>query len=69
MNYKCTFSPLFLFKSITKHPYYAGGEKRLFPWRWTMAHFARGKIAIIEMVMPFLYLITFSLRCILWVAI
>lgn len=53
-------------------PYFTGEEeekKRLFPWRWTTDCFAGGKIAVIEMVMSSLYLITFSLRCILRVAI
>lgn len=61
---------IFFFTKLWQSILFNGKKKRrLFPQRRTMDCFAGGKIAVIEMVMSSLYLITFVLRCILWVAI
>lgn len=73
MNYKCSPDLFCFFQINDKAPLFyqwrKKKKKRLFPQRWTTDCFAGGKIAVIEMVMSSLYLITFGLRCILRVAI
>lgn len=62
MNYKCTpsfFLPSNQWQNGLILPV-EGKKKRLFPRRWTMDCYAGGKIAVIEMVMSSLYLITFG---------